>query len=281
MSKYYCFTLNNYDDADMLHLRSLVGQHDITYLCFEPEVGESGTRHLQGYLELSARRRLNPIRKLLGGRVHLERRRGSAVQARDYCKKESLTNSTVIFEEYGVISSPQQGSRNDLEELRTALAEKRPLVEIADNHFNQFLKYQRSINAYRLLKSVPRDHKSRVIVYWGRTGLGKTSRAYAESNRSAWFYPGGGWFDGYEQHEFVIFDDFSGAEFKLPYLLKLLDRYPMRVPIKGGFTEWNPSTIFITSNLDPRRWYSNAHTEHIEALLRRLDAIEHFDTLIQ
>jgi hypothetical protein len=120
---------------------------------------------------------------------------------------------------------------------------------------------------------------SLVIVYWGRTGSGKT-RAVMDNipnENSIYIHPGGQWFDGYDRHEIVLFDDFGGSEFKLTYLLKLLDRYPMRVPVKGGFVSWVPREIYITSNLDPKNWYSNAHHEHVDALFRRFSFIYHFD----
>lgn len=87
------------------------------------------------------------------------------------------------------------------------------------------------------------------------------------------------WFDGYEGQENVLFDDFHGGVFKLPYLLKLLDRYPMRVPVKGGFVQWKPRRIFITSNIDPDLWFSNANREHVAALNRRFTETFYFSTL--
>lgn len=115
-----------------------------------------------------------------------------------------------------------------------------------------------------------------VIVYWGSTGLGKT-RAVQDNATDLWCYPGSGWFDGYADHKQALFDDFSGSEFKISYLLKLLDRYPMQVPIKGDFVNWAPFEIYITSNLDPINWFPNAHEAHINALFRRFDNVIHFE----
>lgn len=114
------------------------------------------------------------------------------------------------------------------------------------------------------------------MVYWGRTGSGKTSAVFQNATR-LWIYPGNGWFDGYDGHPQVLFDDFSGSEFKLPYLLKLLDRYPMQVPVKGDFVSWAPEEIYITSNLDPRCWFPNAHPEHVEAMFRRFTNVIRFE----
>jgi len=62
---------------------------DVTYICFGKEVGESGTPHLQGYLELKAKRRMNGVKELLGcARVHLAVSKGTAEENLKYCSKE-------------------------------------------------------------------------------------------------------------------------------------------------------------------------------------------------
>lgn len=173
------------------------------------------------------------------------------------------------------MSHNEQGQRTDLVILKEALESEVPISVIADNHFSQYLKYRRSIHAYRNLHSKQRNWVCSVVVYWGTTGSGKT-RAVFDNNDSVWVYPGSGWFDGYDQHKIVLFDDFSGADFRLPYLLKLLDRYPMQVPIKGDFISWVPEEIYITSNLDPNNWFPNAHPEHVQALFRRFTHVVKF-----
>lgn len=86
-SKYFCLTVNNYTPNDVLHYRSLVGRSLATYGVIGFEVGENGTRHLQAYIELSKRVRLTGARQLFPN-AHIEARRGTAIQARDYCKKD-------------------------------------------------------------------------------------------------------------------------------------------------------------------------------------------------
>jgi hypothetical protein len=81
------------------------------------------------------------------------------------------------------------------------------------------------------------------------------------------------WFDGYEGQRIVIIDDFRG-EYPLPLLLQLLDRYPMQVPVKGGFSQWCPRKVYITSNIRPWLWYTDSPTESRDALMRRLDNVE-------
>lgn len=240
----------------------------ISYIIFGREIGTNGTRHLQCYLELSERRRLTGVKRLLSTRLHGEIRRGSSLQAARYCRKEDHSPF-----ERGTPANVSPGKRNDLIALKNTIDNGHSLLSCADEHFGSFLRYERSIRSYYNLKRQGRSWKSHVTVYWGGTGSGKTRRAWEESDKKAWIYSSDGWFDGYDGEPDVIFDDFGGHEFKLTYFLKLLDRYPMRVKIKGGFVGWVPKRIYITSNFPPERWYPNATSEHRAALMRRLDEV--------
>lgn len=93
--QYWCFTLNNHTVNDEELILALVkpgfGGTDsfATYVCMGREQGASGTPHLQGYIEFRARTRFTLAKRLLGGRVHLEKRKGNAAQAAAYCKKDA------------------------------------------------------------------------------------------------------------------------------------------------------------------------------------------------
>jgi hypothetical protein len=266
-AKYWVFTLNNYTEEDKILLSTLcLESPEVAYLGYGEEVApSSGTPHLQGLVELNRALRLRQVTQILGGRVHVEVRRGTFEQAKEYCEKEGQ------FVEYGIRVSRGRGARTDLDALREDLRNGRTLVDISNDHFSSFLRYRRSIFSYVGLNAKKRNWQMSVIVYWGPTGSGKTSAVYnnAATSEDVWTYPGNGWFDGYNGQKIALFDDFSGSEFKLPYLLKVLDRYPMQVPIKGDFVNWAPEEVYITSNLNPNCWYPNAHNEHVSALFRR------------
>ncbi|KAF8784594.1 Replication-associated protein like [Argiope bruennichi] len=51
-------------------------------------------------------------------------------------------------------------------------------------------------------------------------------------------------------------------------LLRLLDRYPLKVPIKGGYAEFNSEIIYITSNQHWSEWYPSIPNK--DALWRRI-----------
>lgn len=249
----------------------------MAYLVFGREVGSNGTPHLQGYVSFSKRRSLSYVRKKFGKRCHCEIARGSPQQASDYCKKEG------DFEEFGTLPRGR-GQRSDIESAIKSIREGCSRSDLITNHPGVYARAFRMLNEALSLYSSPRSWMPVTKVYWGETGLGKTKRAFEEATADGstpYVHSGGMWFDGYDGERGVIFDDFGGSEFKLTYLLKLLDRYPMRVAVKGSFVNWIPREIWITSNYAPQEWFPNAKPEHVKALRRRISEVVHFRSLVQ
>ena len=63
------------------------------------------------------------------------------------------------------------------------------------------------------------------------------------------------WWPGYDCHEEVIIDDFRDSWWPITYMLDLLDRYETKVETKGGYRQFVPKKIIITSCQDPNRCY--------------------------
>lgn len=114
-----------------------------------------------------------------------------------------------------------------------------------------------------------------VFVFWGRTGTGKSQRAWNEAGVQAYSKdPRSKWFCGYRGQVHVVMDEFRGA-IDISHLLRWTDRYPLSVETKGSSRPFLGSKIWITSNLDPRSWYPDLDSDTLDALLRRLN-ITHF-----
>lgn len=253
-AKDWCFTLNNWTDEEQENLRALAGSGTFTYIVWGRETGESGTPHLQGYLELPRRKRRNAVRELGLTRGRLTPRAGTQEEAANYCKKDG------DFEEHGILVVRQPGRRSDLELIRSQLRAGVPTLTIADENFGTWIQYRRSFDEYRALlaRGVKRLGVF-VYVIHGRTGVGKTRFVYqfAEELGLDLYripHPDCKWFDGYIGQKMVLLDDYRG-EANLSFFLQLLDRYPMDSPVKGSFVPWRPTLIFITSNYDPRQWH--------------------------
>lgn len=256
--KYWVFTLNNPTEEEQETLRSQVQTRlpdssvELTYLSFSREVGENGTPHLQGYLELSRRLRRRTISSLFGPRLHLERRRGTQAEAITYCKKDQADGTPADWEEHGERTTQTPGRRTDLDTIKEFIDDGHSERDLAEEHFSKWVVYRRSFAKYKELIT-PNGIRANLKVYvlWGEPGTGKTRYVY-EKYPDVFSVPSSNlqWFDGYNGEATVLFDDYRGTGDESD-LLKLLDIYPMQVPVKGGFTHWRPSRIFITSNLQP------------------------------
>ncbi|KAL0168654.1 hypothetical protein M9458_036876 [Cirrhinus mrigala] len=107
------------------------------------------------------------------------------------------------------------------------------------------------------------------MVLVGPPGCGK-SRHVSELVRGqpTYYKPRGPWWDGYDGHVNVVVDDYYGW-IAYDELLRVCDRYPCKVPVKGAFVEFLAKWIYITSNRHVWDWY---HFEGYDpsAILRRV-----------
>ena len=76
-------TINNYTENDI----EMLSSDKTTYLIYGKEIGENGTHHLQIYVEYGSSKRFDTMKNRYP-RAHIEKRKGTAKQASDYCKKD-------------------------------------------------------------------------------------------------------------------------------------------------------------------------------------------------
>lgn len=258
-SRSYCFTLNNPEGPLDLN------KDEIRYAIYQEEEGEQGTRHFQGYLELKKPMRLTAVKKLVPAlaRAHFETRKGTREQAREYCRKADTQKAGPF--EFGVWIAGQ-GERSDLQSVRRAIIDGKSDLELADEFFDQWVKYRQAFKEYRLLKTGQRDWKTQFELFIGPPGCGKSLRAKSECPDAYW-KPRDEWWDGYQSQPYVILDDFYGW---LPWdqLLRITDRYPLNVQVKGSTVPFQARKVVITSNSCPLTWYKRAPSW--DALFRRV-----------
>lgn len=201
---------------------------------------------------LKSPKRFNAIKALFGSRIHLERAKGNDCQNQTYCSKSGN------YIEFGV--PHVQGRRSDLQEVIDLVkGGERNLENIAEKCPAQVIKFYKGIEKYiSLVQPVPdRDFKTEFYFYWGPPGTGKSSRCLNEAKATGeaiYYKPRGEWWDGYKQQPNVVIDDFYGW-IKYDDLLKITDRYPYRVPVKGGFEIFNTKRIWMTSNVSIEEIY--------------------------
>jgi len=93
-SKKWCFTFNNYKESEHEMIINLFSSNSSKFIVGK-EIGESGTPHLQGYIEWP--RKIRPISLGLPTAIHWAKARGSRADNLIYCSKDGnfITNCNV------------------------------------------------------------------------------------------------------------------------------------------------------------------------------------------
>lgn len=268
-SRGWCFTINNYTVEDGAHVEALKYE----YLICGREKGAKGTEHMQCYVFFAHARSFQSVRKMLGGRAHIEPAKGTPQQNRAYCSKEG------DFIERGVL--PVAGKRRDIDDIKDLMNVGKSMRECLESA-RSYQAFQHCKALFGLKKPKLEFKKKEVWWFWGPTGTGKSRRALAvmhERNLQDDCWISGStlrWFQFYMGEKAAIFDDlrFSSTEFST--LLRLLDGYPFCVENKGGAVWWEPSFIIITTPSHPKDWSNVSKGEDVAQLLRRIDVTTEF-----
>lgn len=255
----WIFTLNNPTSDDLPR-----AWPDVRYCIYQVEVGDSGTRHLQGYVIINKKKTLGGMKRL-DRNAHWEMRKGTHEQAKAYCSKET----TRLAGPYEIGRDLEQGRRMDLEGCARAIAEGATPQAVAEQSPAVYTRYSRGLTALALILAKPRKFKTKVTVIYGETGTGKSKWALENYPDAYWKPSCSKWWDGYSDQETVVMDEFYGW---LPYceMLRLLDRYPTMVETKGGHANFVPKNIIILSNKAPEDWYEPSKCPY-PALERRIE----------
>lgn len=250
------------------------------YICWQKEIcPETKREHYQGYAWLRRQQRLSGVKKLLGDpSAHIEQRRGTHEDAIAYCSKTESAISGTFFEH----GDRRTEKRKLTDEVYQMVKKRKTLTEILDECPSAMF-YHRSITSLRNHFSYKEAQTFRileVIVYWGAAGTGKTRAVFDEHGFEnvytlACSDTNSVWFDGYEGQPILLIDDFYGWV-KYHFLLRVLDGYPLQLPVKGGFVWALYTKVYITSNSPPSQWYSTICGDARIAMDRRITLIREF-----
>lgn len=288
-SRRWCFTLftptQDNDDISLFDTftKKLKASSYYRGACWQIEQAPETQRlHLQGYIEFNTPLRLASLRKI-DTRVHWEPAKGNRQQCIAYCQKEE-TRAYSEFPESRhcdpiLLEKQTQGRRSDLIDCARSIALGTTTREqLYTERPDLILKYSRGVgDLFRFAEQRQRNAERNVVckVLYGDPGSGKTRYAYnftpdvfiLENSNSD-----NVWWDGYNGESTLIIDDFYGW-IKHNQLLRLLDRYPCRLDVKGGTTYACWTTVFITSNAHPSKWYKKFPWDDDGALRRRITEI--------
>lgn len=289
-------TINNYSLRNIQNLRALVDGTTVCrynvqakYVVFNRELAPTtGTKHLQCYIQFTTSVRRDYVNRAcnIGTQCHghLELAKGNKRQNREYCTKSQTSDPAhqPSFEEHGDVEG-HQGKRKDLEEWVQEIIEGQTIESAIDQDHYGFLanvvKFKKGYDTLR--QKVEQSKREMPTVYWfyGPTGTGKSKEAMEMFPDAFWYseYGSGQWWDGYEDQETVVLDDIRPETFNYRFLLRLFDRYPMRVGCKGYTKPFIAKNIIVTAPSKPEQFYNTYITEDIRQLERRIHEIREFN----
>lgn len=274
--KNWVFTINNYPPElpGILQQRFSDTKH---YCVFKKEVcPTTNTKHLQGLVCFTDRLRWAQARAFFDNpdgtnNSWLKTMRGTIEQAETYVSKEDTadpSDNTV----YRIGSRPSgQGARNDLSDIVSAIADHKSEREVFEIDPSSYIKYSTGIKRAIALTATKRNFKTIVYWFYGPTGTGKSKLANEITGNDVYYKsPNNDWWEAYQNEKFVIIDDYRTNMCTFSELLRLFDRYPHKVNIKGSHAEFNSNIIIVTTPKTPQETWQTRSSEDINQLVRRI-----------
>lgn len=285
----WCFTFNNPKPKHF----DAIWDWDYKYLVVSIEQGaETGTVHLQGFVQFQEKLRFTALRKFFKGKISWRKRKGTPYEASHYCKKpvedceckhckEERLNPTHLdgpFED-GTLSVE---SAYKTAEIARVIAAK-GYHHAAQRFPEAVLTMGRGMKLLDHEYTPKRDYKTQVTVLYGKSGTGKTRYA-TEAFPQTYVLPchgeGTDFFGDYDprHHETVVADDFYG-NWKFTTFLRVADRYQTEVHTKGDFLQFLAHHLVFTSNSPPDKWYKNVlqDPDRVQSFWRRIENIIRFE----
>jgi hypothetical protein len=240
------------------------------------EVGQNGTMHLQGYVQLVGKTRRvtfnNKVRKHTDFTFHVENARGSADENVNYCTKPTgeweyssglkKMNTTVSAKPIWINKGGlvKKGSSTNLAAAIRGIQNGLTMQQIDEQFPSVAVRNARGLEAMMFRKKSAENKDNRMgklFVLYGGAGTGKSYMARNQLAAELGLTPddvfsvqfeGRVWFDGYAGEKILLIDDYEPKAIKRSLLVRLTDIYPMTGETKGGHIvpEWD--YVIVTSN---------------------------------
>lgn len=251
-------------------LRDPTGNPVVSWCAGQLEVAPTtGYEHWQVAVAFTRTHRLAGVKRVFTRDTHAELSRSAAVD--DYVHKDDTAVANTRF---------QLGSRPT---KRNSAKDWDAIWKSASSGDLGTIPADIRVRHYRSLRTIGGDYsrclpiERTCFVFWGISGTGKSRRAWEEAGMDAYPKdPRTKFWDGYTGEAHVVIDEFRGG-IDIAHLLRWLDRYPVRVEIKGSALPLVTTTFWITSNLDPMLWYPDVDGDTRNALMRRLKITQFID----
>ncbi len=261
------WVFTEYQVLDKTELSQIADALDPVWLIAGLETCTTDRHHLQGALILKNPQSLQWLKDNFLPTAHFEIMAGQPKDSKAYCSKEDS-------EPLVMGTMPQQGQRSDLMSVKESIDSGATEKSLWEDHFQTMIKYQPALKRYKLCTAKPRNPETTptILIVTGPSGSGKTKQMPPPSEDCYW-HSLGKWWDGYSGQTSVVFDEFYG---QLPYnyMLRIIDRHPMTVELKGATCQLAATNFYFTSNLDWDDWWTKAQADgsvNISAFRRRVE----------
>lgn len=239
------------------------------------EVGEEGTKHIQGYVKFAHPITFSRAKQFLGDRAHIEMQRGNDCQAAEYCKKEG------DFWEYGKVpvrkKNQQEMSKERWNEVIT-LAEEGKMQELREKHPYVYLAHGAKLMSLRIRKAEILDGELQHEWWVGKSGTGKSKEFHNKYKAGDYYFkPLNKWWDGYRDEEIVLIEEIGPPHECLATHFKLwCDRYPFSGEVKGGIMQGiRPKKVIVISNYEIEEVFTRSQDS--EPMKRRFKIKRFYD----
>lgn len=268
--------------------RKLAEHHIIEaeQVVWQNERGREGTLHAQVWVKTKAKHRLNVMKNVMRGRDF----KGWVMPCKDpraarkYCEKvDSRVEGPWYFGTTPQDKVTKKGQRTDIDRAARIIVDGGSIADVIQEAPGMFVKYAAGLMKLEGMMARPRQWMTELHILWGVSDSGKSHTARVEAGGDAYYLsvPKKGqalWWDGYQGQENVVVEDFYG-EVDLQTMLKLVDKYPMKIQVKGAMVEFRAKKIWITSNSNWELWYATEFmrvAEHKFAFQRRITTVREF-----
>lgn len=295
-SRNWFITVNNHPgrDATVVELEKIFASFKTRWMGYGFEVASTGTPHVHVILAFeSAKTRVTVFNRFKKGGLKADCRtmRGTHQQAWNYLANNPDKPDPDVGE-MGEFPAPahresavQEAKRKrklDPEVENNMILHSDLCALVEDNTISAIkLKsyYEARMHYMRQQPPPVRENVNGVWLY-GPTGTGKShaarfsyvlkdERVYAKSGATKWF-------DGYDNQEIVVLEDFDPTcvgKSTLSDLKNWSDKWPVLVEYKGGSVYLRHRLLIVTSNHSIEECFPDASPEDIQALMRRFKKV--------
>jgi len=241
------------------------------FVCGREVAPETGSLHLQGYLELKSKSTLGAmLKKSLFKKekernvsVRLEVARGTAQENIVYCSKEDPG-----FAQWGEFTKSRegQGKQTHWHLARDLIKAGATNLELFEQVPQVFMPHQSKVSGWRnTVTSSERSWNTRPVIFFGPTRTGKTVKmkelateaAAALGQRPYYKTDSDKWWPKYSGESIICIEEMDGSLFTFAELKRFFDASPLTVQTKGGDQEFLGKICFMSTNRHPSQWYPN------------------------